>query len=161
MNNIVACVDFSKSTSAVVEIATAFATALRSKLHLLNVAVLPSRVEMKRSLNSRGSPTRGIDQARRQLNELREPLREHSISVATILLEEHGDVAPAILEEIDRIGADLVVVGSHGQGAAHGMLVGSTAEGVLRKAKCPVVFAPRRVNGEPKKRKSSRGMATA
>lgn len=50
----------------------------------------------------------------------------------------HGPAKFVILEEAEKIGADLIVVGSHGH---HGlrMLLGSTATSVLHGAKCDVL----------------------
>jgi nucleotide-binding universal stress UspA family protein len=38
--------------------------------------------------------------------------------------------------------ADLIVLGSHGHGAFHDALVGSTSQHVIRHAPCPVVVVP-------------------
>lgn len=38
--------------------------------------------------------------------------------------------------------ADLLVVGSHGHGAVHDKLIGSTSERVVHHAPCPVVIVP-------------------
>ena len=38
--------------------------------------------------------------------------------------------------------ADFIVLGSHGRGAMHDLLVGSTAHMVIRKAPCPIVLVP-------------------
>jgi nucleotide-binding universal stress UspA family protein len=38
--------------------------------------------------------------------------------------------------------AELIVLGSHGHGAAHDALVGSTSQHVIRHATCPVVILP-------------------
>jgi nucleotide-binding universal stress UspA family protein len=40
------------------------------------------------------------------------------------------------------VDADLVVLGSHGHGAAHDKVVGSTSQRVLHHAVCPVVILP-------------------
>lgn len=49
-----------------------------------------------------------------------------------------GPAKLVILEEADRVGADLIIVGSHGR---HGvrLLLGSTANAVLHGAKCDVL----------------------
>ncbi|NIK59051.1 universal stress protein [Kribbella shirazensis] len=54
--------------------------------------------------------------------------------------------------------ADLLVVGSHGHGAFHDALVGSTSVHVIRHAPCPVVLLPdqSRRAGKPKAAKSRR-----
>lgn len=40
------------------------------------------------------------------------------------------------------VDADLLVVGSHGHGAVHDKLIGSTSERTLHHAPCPVVIVP-------------------
>lgn len=54
------------------------------------------------------------------------------------LVVKIGAAKYVILEEADRIKADLIVVGSHGR---HGLraVLGSTADGVLHGAKCDVL----------------------
>ena len=48
------------------------------------------------------------------------------------------------LQEMVRLKADVVVMGSHGHSALRNVLVGSVTEGVLRKAGCPVLVVPRK-----------------
>ena len=38
--------------------------------------------------------------------------------------------------------AHYIVIGSHGHGAAYDLLIGSVAQGVLRRARCPVLVIP-------------------
>jgi nucleotide-binding universal stress UspA family protein len=45
----------------------------------------------------------------------------------------------AICETADRLGANMVVIGSHGWGAMMSLIFGSTTLGVLQHARCPVV----------------------
>lgn len=52
----------------------------------------------------------------------------------------HGDPATAILSYAEQHHADLLVLGSHGSMAFTRLLMGSTAETVMRKASCPVVI---------------------
>jgi universal stress protein A len=59
-----------------------------------------------------------------------------------ILLHEHlavGSAADEILALADKLGAGMIVVGSHGKGPIERMLLGSTAERVARAAKCTVI----------------------
>lgn len=55
-----------------------------------------------------------------------------------------NDAVTYVLSSADATGADLIVMGTHGRGGlAHAML-GSTAEGVLRHSKVPVLVVRRR-----------------
>jgi nucleotide-binding universal stress UspA family protein len=46
---------------------------------------------------------------------------------------------PAMAEEV---GADLIVIARHGTGALRAAIMGSTAESVVREARCPVLVLP-------------------
>ena len=59
-----------------------------------------------------------------------------------ILVEEALDVHREILVQADRLGSDLVVMGSHDRSGFERLFLGSTAEKVLRKARCPVMTVP-------------------
>jgi nucleotide-binding universal stress UspA family protein len=50
-----------------------------------------------------------------------------------------GDPAAEIVHLAKEMEVDLIVIGTHGRGGLGRMLMGSVAEGVMRKASCPVV----------------------
>ena len=52
---------------------------------------------------------------------------------------ERGGAVREILRVADEVGADLIVMGTHGRGGLSRLVLGSTAEGVMRKAPCPVI----------------------
>jgi nucleotide-binding universal stress UspA family protein len=54
----------------------------------------------------------------------------------------HGHPVARILQEADRIGADLIVLGAHGKGAVDYAFLGSVAEKLLRKSRKPVLVIP-------------------
>jgi nucleotide-binding universal stress UspA family protein len=59
-------------------------------------------------------------------------------------IESHiaeGDVATEVLAEAES--ADMVVLGTHGRSGFEHLVLGSVAEKVLRKARCPVMTVPR------------------
>lgn len=56
-----------------------------------------------------------------------------------------GDPTTEILRAATSVGADLLVIGTHGTGGFQHLLLGSVAEKVLRKAACPVLTVPPRV----------------
>jgi nucleotide-binding universal stress UspA family protein len=53
-----------------------------------------------------------------------------------------GDAVNGILTSADHLGADLVVVGTHGPGLVARLLLGSVAESVLRRTARPVLASP-------------------
>lgn len=57
-------------------------------------------------------------------------------------VEEGRDVPDAIVRRAVTLGADLIVMGTHGRAGMHRWFVGSVAERVLRTAPCPVMVVP-------------------
>ena len=55
---------------------------------------------------------------------------------------EHGHPVSGILNFAAQQGCDLIVLGTHGHGLMGHVLMGSVAERVVRKAKCPVLTVP-------------------
>lgn len=73
---------------------------------------------------------------------LGEELRRIQPARAGIAMEHHleyGDPAAVILKFAREIGADLIVMGTHGRTGLRRLLMGSVAEQVVRKASCPVL----------------------
>ena len=58
------------------------------------------------------------------------------LSVSTAVIE--GSPKVVILEEAEKFGANLIVVGSHGHGVVAGFLLGSVSQAVALHAKCSV-----------------------
>ncbi len=56
--------------------------------------------------------------------------------------------APAILEYADEIAADLIVMGAAGRRGPARWFLGSTAEEVVRRARCPVLTVPEHTAGQ-------------
>jgi nucleotide-binding universal stress UspA family protein len=81
------------------------------------------------------------------LEELQDELRpfverRSAAGVDMDLLIREGAVVPMILEEARTVGADLIVIGTHGRTGFDRLLLGSVTEEVLRKADCAVMTVP-------------------
>ena len=53
-----------------------------------------------------------------------------------------GSPLHALLARVKDSGADFVVIGSHGHGVIASLLLGSVAEGMVRKATVPTLVVP-------------------
>ena len=53
-----------------------------------------------------------------------------------------GHPLQELLAQVKRTGADFVIVGSHGHGVLGVLLLGSVAEGMVRKATVPTLIVP-------------------
>ncbi|UCF68516.1 MAG: universal stress protein [Acidobacteriota bacterium] len=69
-------------------------------------------------------------------------LRAEGVDATGLLVQ--GPTIATILDEVERRGADLLVVGSHGHGAAYDLAIGSISAGLIRKASLPVLVVPDR-----------------
>jgi nucleotide-binding universal stress UspA family protein len=73
-------------------------------------------------------------------------LRRPGVTVTTQILE--GAPKHLIVEEADRVGADLIVLGTHGHGPAGRFLLGSVAHSVVLHAPCSVEVVRTRAAAE-------------
>lgn len=90
---------------------------------------------------------------------LRSPNRSCETRVLT------GHAGTAIVDEAERWGADLIVVGNRGHGALHSLILGSTSAEVVDHASCPVLVARhsavhRQVVGVDRSEGAQRAVAT-
>ncbi len=142
MKAILVPIDFSAVTDATVALAAELGAALSVPVWLLHVAqpdpdfvgfeVGPPNVRDQVAKEMRGTHA--------HLQEYSAQLRARGIDATAIQVQ--GATLETILHEAERVGADLIVLGSHGHGALRRALLGSISEGVLHKAPCPVVIVP-------------------
>jgi nucleotide-binding universal stress UspA family protein len=88
------------------------------------------------------------------LDEVREKMRadarQRAAELAAELLGDgafdvvvaEGDVAEEVAAAAERLGADLLVVGSQGRSTVRSVILGDTTQSILRRAHCPVVVVP-------------------
>ena len=142
VRNIVAAIDFSGVTDAVLTEARRQARAFGAKLWLVHVQPPGSEfVGFEVGPTSiRQSVAGELRQEHRRLQQYADSIRDEGLDVTAMLVP--GPAAEKILAETQRLHADRVVLGSHGHGALYHLLVGSVCEAVLRKAPCPVTVVP-------------------
>lgn len=157
MKQLLAAVDFSKNTDAVLEQAAALAAALEAKLWILHVTSdetqamayestqfsgyapefinIPGDVQLARDLSAEE-----FKREHRQLLEMSAALRDRGIDAQALLLK--GSAAKLILEKAEDLNADIIVLGTHGHGLLHKALLGSVGEAVIRNACRNVMVVP-------------------
>ncbi|MGE4343831.1 MAG: universal stress protein [Geoalkalibacter sp.] len=83
-----------------------------------------------------------IEQRLKQFAE--DELKDHpeDLGRVTEIHVRHGQAVGTILTLARELDADLIVMGTHGKGRLHYTFLGSVAEKVLHRAKCPVLAVP-------------------
>jgi len=75
------------------------------------------------------------------LEEASQTCREAGLNIQTAMPKTVGaGIADIILDEAGRWPADLIVLGTHGRQGIQHLMLGSVAEGVLHRAKIPVLL---------------------
>lgn len=143
--NIVACVDFSETSRRALLDAARLAARDGAALHVVHVYRTPWAYTPPPA----GSPKRNHfheEYATAILRGLTEFGEQHGPEVARAgaryALVENANHARGIAAFAESVGADLVVLGTRGRTSMRDLLLGSTAERVLREASCSVLTVP-------------------
>jgi len=144
MKTILVPIDFSDVTSRVTEAAERMAKAFSAHLVLLHVASPePEFIGYDPGPQSvRNSVARELAEEHKHLHAIDHAMEMQGLKVTSLVIQ--GYAVEKIVDEAKKHHADLIVMGSHGHGLLHTLLVGSVTEGVLRNATCPVLVVPSR-----------------
>jgi nucleotide-binding universal stress UspA family protein len=145
MKTILVPVDFSDVTLKVVKAAVHLAKPFQSKIILMHAS------EPTPQLLSIGSgpdavpipPTQEVPNSpdyTESLASLQEMISGTGLPAMTVDLQ--GPAIDLILDQAETSRVDLIVLGSHRRGALSHLFLGSVADGVLRRARCPVLIVP-------------------
>jgi len=146
MTAILIGIDLSASDKIVLENATELATAMQAKTHLLHVVPPetpnlafgeyikpPSAAERKQIL----------DEIRKKIDAVASELRPHfQEQDFQADLVEQACTAKALLGYAKEHSCDTIVIGTHSRNLVERMILGSTAEKVIRKSSIPVIVVP-------------------
>jgi nucleotide-binding universal stress UspA family protein len=122
--------DFSARSAAALDLAASIARDRGARLFVVHVVPDDSPPS---------GPAEGLACRRLCLEKLDEVRDRHSRGAPIEVDLRHGDPADEILAAADELGADLIVMGTHGRTGLGRVLMGSVAESVLRRARCPVL----------------------
>jgi nucleotide-binding universal stress UspA family protein len=160
MKTILAPIDFSRITDAVVDEAVTLAKAVDGRVVLLAVTQPPVVMsEYAAMMDIAELTAAGEKNAARQLEKIEEKIKPLAVNTESVQLV--GSPVTHIVDQAAKFEADYIVMGSHGHTAFYDLLVGSTTHGVLKRARCPVVIVPAAKEGNREVRRSSRRAAVA
>jgi nucleotide-binding universal stress UspA family protein len=143
---ILLAVDDSKFSEAAAQAMIAQSKPQGTEVRVLHVVDTPSLL-LTREAGTYDPSIEAVWEAQREqgkelIAKTAETLRSHGLNCTAELRE--GDPKSTILEEAEKWGADLIVLGSHGRKALERFLLGSVSDAVARHARCSVqVVRPR------------------
>ncbi|HLG14070.1 MAG TPA: universal stress protein [Blastocatellia bacterium] len=147
INNILVPTDFSENAQLAFDHAYALAAQLDAKLYLLHVRDESAlRIAVKEGLLGADTTDEELQTAVEQLVEERLSATLAGVDRTAVTIEKvfrRGDPKLVIIEYAREIDADVIVVGMRGTGVVDVIktaLLGSVAESVIRKARCPVLM---------------------
>jgi nucleotide-binding universal stress UspA family protein len=143
VKTVVAGVDLGKGSPKVCDAAVDLARKTGARLVLVH-AVHPPNIQL-RGFGFAAAQVRGMlrvlqQRATERLHKLAQRCRGKGVDVSVI--EDLAAPAACVLAEALAREADFIVIGSHGHGGAYDLIVGSTAQRIVRDASCPVMLVP-------------------
>lgn len=138
INHILFATDFSDASQSAADYAVTLANLTGAHLHVLHVInelEEPQRVMIPNEA-FRIFKKKVEVQAVKNLDLF---CREQAEGLATSTYAVIGTPFEKIIETGEKIHADLIVMGTHGRTGVHHVIVGSTAERVVRRSKVPVL----------------------
>ncbi|MBT5901623.1 MAG: universal stress protein [Opitutaceae bacterium] len=142
MKTLLVPLDFSPATSSVLEEASRLANALSAEVILMH-STQPPIVTSDYGLaveNVQEIVAVTEKHAGTQLSHALSTLEQQQIK--TRVHHCHGSAITCIVEYAKEQDADYIIMGSHGHSAIYDLLIGSTTQGVLKAAPCPVIIVP-------------------
>lgn len=139
---ILVAVDLSAATARVIQVTERIARGMSGEAWILHVAEAePDLVGFDAGPKVvRDQVAREFREEHKQVQQHADALREAGIEATALLIR--GPIVDTVLQEAQRLEADLVIVGSHGFGALYDLLVGSESRGILKKSEIPVLVVP-------------------
>ncbi|MBX3260509.1 MAG: universal stress protein [Labilithrix sp.] len=130
--------DFSEPARVAFDYAVQLAEKLGSSVHLVHAFEIPLVGFPDGVMTiSAEMASRIIDAAQKALDDLVQPYASRKVEIHTSL--EQADPRDAVLAVAKRLGADLIVMGTHGRRGIARALIGSVAESVVRTSPLPVL----------------------
>lgn len=136
IRHILVPVDFSDCSIEALEYAVQAARVFAASVTILHV-LEPASYGLDFTLSHAGDAQRARTVLETRLDDFATLFREQGLTAGASL--KSGVPGSAIVENAQAVGADLIVMGTHGRRGFSHLVSGSVAEAVLRQAPCPVL----------------------
>ena len=139
LKNILVPIDFSDESSRALEYALSFAREFESKITLLHVVEpIPCPADFGYGLVNRYKPNAEVfKKAKRQIGAWR---RKVGLKWQGKAIVSSGTPFREIINAAKELSMDLIILSTHADVGMSHVVLGSTAEGVVRHAPCPVLL---------------------
>jgi nucleotide-binding universal stress UspA family protein len=135
ISRILCPVDLSEYSARAVAHAVAMARWYEARLTMLHVWVNLTPIDLPPLVLEE-------DERGKLLDEMARFTGPHAGVSIDFHVREASDVQQGILDHAEALGADLLVLGSHGRKGVQRLLLGSVTERLLRKVACPLMVVP-------------------
>jgi nucleotide-binding universal stress UspA family protein len=128
--------DLTSISALAAQYAQRIASAADARLSILHV-FNPVRMPHSETVGAHATPKELRKRDSDRLDALYDSIRQHLPRAEKHLLD--GEPTPVVIDYASRERADLIVTGTHSNRALDRLLLGSTAEAIVRKSPCPVM----------------------
>jgi len=145
MKTLLVAIDLSDASHSILHTAVSLARQLGARLDIIHVVepiltTVPIGAAM--DVIEVAPPTRGPLDLKNQSEHLTRRMELITNGVEFSAEAISGMATDEILERAPAVGADFIILGSHGHSAIYHLFAGSVVTGVLKHAKIPVVVVP-------------------
>lgn len=140
MKTLLAALDLSQSTDTILDQASTLAKALGAELVLVTVEPNLPGSEGATESESKEEISQEFSNDVHELHDVAKEYSERVGACRALILE--GTPADQILHAAKTVGADMIIIGSHGHSAIFETLTGSASQEVVHHSKVPVLLVP-------------------
>lgn len=143
MKTIVLAVDFELQSEILIDKAQEYASAFKADLHLIHVSTLSfsSMNYLQEESSDQKQAGAELRVEKRLLKKLCDKLEQSGINANYHLLEGEN-IGLKVLEQAEKLGADLIISGYHQRNFILRSFIKSSAESVLHNSKIPILVIP-------------------
>ena len=138
-------VGFSQNTSKIINQTIELAKQMQAEVEILYIQKYEPEIAGYISSSKKHYDEATLDEIKKLKNQFDlESLRNHFLK-ENIKIKIHlsqGYLASEIINHAEKLKSDLIIMGSHGHGIIHDLLLGSISHNVINNSPCPVFIIP-------------------